>query len=588
MSFARFTTLLLALCLSLSTMGCGGAQGPTKLKIQHDYDKVADFTKYKTFNFTQSPAPPKSTFAAARIKQKIGENLMARGYTYQADQSPDLVVRWYTVVQNKKNEKVGTLVIEILDREVLDVIWKGWATDGLTDATDVKALIDSVVHDTLARFSSAGAAAPSSAVAGTEFVGPDYVLANATPTATELVTDKQGFAKPGADDVDKGAPKLNYVWEDGYELDGKELPGFYRVKERAGYTWVKGTYKEKVWSAPHWQAAKANGGLVWVNGFRGSDGYWVAGHWREKQRKGMVWLPQGKDDKGNIIAGYWKPTAQKTGMVWSRGHRTPTQSWSPGYWRPATKDSFTWVDGGFGYGQWIAASWYPIQKKKDHLWSGGYYNGTVWVNGYYRPVVRTGYYWGNPYWYGGAYTYGAWYPVGTGPILVVRPMVVYHPAVIVAYRAPYVGVYVGFGHVGYHHSHYHHSAGHYNAGARARVNYHHNNYHRNNPNYRRHNPNARRPGGPNAGRRPGGANAGRRPGGANAGRRPGGANTGNRSVGPNAGKRPGGANARNRPSGARPSGSRQHSGTRRGPTPRSGRSWGGGSRGGRGGGGRRR
>lgn len=481
---------VIAVVLFLGVVACGGSKGASQ-SIHHDFDQFVDFKKYSTFTFTKSPAPPKSSFAGQHIKKKIGQSMLARGYLYQPNDKADIIIRWYTVVEGKDDERVGTLVIEVIDRKVLDVVWKGWVTDGLTDDPNVKQLIDQVVRDTMNRFATKGSPAPGIDIAAATFDGADFVLAQSMPSTAGAAVDELGFAKPGPDDVDDKAPPLNYVWEDGYELDGKTQLGFYRLKDRDDSAWVAAAYTNERWVPPHWQPAKPKQDLIRVYGFRGSDGFWVTGHWRERLRKEFVWLPEGKDDDGNIIAGYWKPTAQKRGMVWSRGHRTPEGSWVPGFWRPNAKHGFTWVEGGFAYGHWVDGGWQPVGKKADHVWVYGYWHQSVWVAGYWRPVVRTGYYWIGPHWSGGIYVYGVW-AVGVAPV-VVHPVVVYRTPVVIAYRAPYVHVYVGHAHVGYHHHHYRYPPHHYNTRASARVNRHHRNMHRSNRYYRGRNPSVARP-----------------------------------------------------------------------------------------------
>lgn len=126
--------------------------------VKADYDKRADFSKYKTFAFrkgTDAPTP----FAQERIVNAISTQLKTRGLT--ESETPDLLV--YTHVQISSEKRVdttgygyggypgwggwgggfattsatvtdipiGTLVTDVVDAKSNELVWRGIATDTL-------------------------------------------------------------------------------------------------------------------------------------------------------------------------------------------------------------------------------------------------------------------------------------------------------------------------------------------------------------------------------------------------------------------------------------------------------------------------
>ena len=114
-----------------------------------------------------------------------------------------------------------------------------------------------------------------------------------------------------AQDWDDGAPDVDWVYEDGYELEGVATQqDFYRQRARSGYRWVGGQYVDGVWVRPHWVPTKKRADAVWVRGHVGVDGYWVPGHWRMVSRDGYEWVAGYRADAG-WVAGFWRPIAKK-------------------------------------------------------------------------------------------------------------------------------------------------------------------------------------------------------------------------------------------------------------------------------------
>ena len=85
--------------LSLIMLAAGCASGPT---IRADYDKTADFSQYKTFNFYADAGPDGTEYRSFFTRYMIAaitNEMQARGYTLSDD--PDLLVNFNANLQDK-------------------------------------------------------------------------------------------------------------------------------------------------------------------------------------------------------------------------------------------------------------------------------------------------------------------------------------------------------------------------------------------------------------------------------------------------------------------------------------------------------
>jgi hypothetical protein len=223
-----------------------------------------------------------------------------------------------------------------------------------------------------------------------------------------------------ANEYDEEAPDKNYVWMDSYELDdGQVVEGFYRERNRAGYTWVDGQYTNVgTWIEPHWQPVAARPGYLWVSGHVGPDGFWVPGHWRHKSRVDFVWVAPAVVN-GVWMHGYWRPRLVRAGFIWLPGHPDVNGVWITGHWRPIARAGFRWTAGRWRYGVWVPGFWNPITVKADHVWVGGYWGAHGWVAGSWRPKLRLGFYWSPAHWGPRGWVVGRWLR-GTRPSVVRR------------------------------------------------------------------------------------------------------------------------------------------------------------------------
>lgn len=78
-------------------------------------------------------------------------------------------------------------------------------------------------------------------------------------------------------------------------------------------------------------------------------------------------------------------------------------AWSPHY-VPAARSGWRWSAGHYDvYGQWQPGHWRPYAAQAGNDWVPGYWVGTRYYDGYWRPLARLGY-----LWTAGRYDRGHW------------------------------------------------------------------------------------------------------------------------------------------------------------------------------------
>ena len=140
-----------ALCLLLCAVAASAQEVTT------DYDHGADFTKYKTFAWGDNKGAPEG-FADRRIKEAIKQQLAARGLREVTDGPPDLRVAYQVGARDRtaaaptdtnwssdgfSNQSLppeqvyreGRLVVDIVDAAQKKLIWRGMATDTISEDT---------------------------------------------------------------------------------------------------------------------------------------------------------------------------------------------------------------------------------------------------------------------------------------------------------------------------------------------------------------------------------------------------------------------------------------------------------------------
>src|SRR5579864_8925936 len=129
-------------------------------QVKTDYDRSADFSQYKTYSWekvkTQDP------LWVDRIKEAVNSALAAKGLT-PVESGGDIAIVAIEMTKNQQslntfydgfgggwrwgggfgdatttvdNYKVGTLVVDLFDANTKKVIWRGSATDALSNKSD--------------------------------------------------------------------------------------------------------------------------------------------------------------------------------------------------------------------------------------------------------------------------------------------------------------------------------------------------------------------------------------------------------------------------------------------------------------------
>jgi hypothetical protein len=149
---------IVAACVAVASIAAGCASGPD---IRADYDRAADFSKYRTYGFVAPAATDTGQFKslATQIMQSAASREMeARGYTRA--ENPDLVINFKGKLEEKtdiestpapyygpgwgyrgwygapfggyggtevttRRYNVGTLVMDVVDRDKRQVVYQG-------------------------------------------------------------------------------------------------------------------------------------------------------------------------------------------------------------------------------------------------------------------------------------------------------------------------------------------------------------------------------------------------------------------------------------------------------------------------------
>jgi hypothetical protein len=147
----------------------GVAAGAAEIKV--DYDKQADFTRYKTWSWRRgTPAP--NPVADKRLREAIESRLAARGFS-RVESGGDLAVVYHAAAENdvsleklgyKDPEfgteatrvrvlRVGTVLVDVIDASTGKVVWRGHGRDATVPAPRaVERMIDEGIEQLFRQF----------------------------------------------------------------------------------------------------------------------------------------------------------------------------------------------------------------------------------------------------------------------------------------------------------------------------------------------------------------------------------------------------------------------------------------------------
>lgn len=141
--------LKLGVALIAGLMGCATAQ------VQTDWDANAQFTKYATYAWMDTPemqAMQQATLFDRRLRSSVEAQLTAKGLRKaDANGESDLLVVYHTGVKDKidvqqwgyiaprwdvREYQQGTLVLDLVDAKNRSLVWRGTATDEVSGGAD--------------------------------------------------------------------------------------------------------------------------------------------------------------------------------------------------------------------------------------------------------------------------------------------------------------------------------------------------------------------------------------------------------------------------------------------------------------------
>ncbi len=124
--------------------------------VYYDYDRDANFSAYKTYEWSNAPTDVKNQLTDQNIRKAIDEQLALKGLT-KVTGNANLLIRYRTFVRQEKSvdvwgtgprwrtgtarvdtvtNQVGTLTVEIYDPARKQLVWSGNATKTLDVSSD--------------------------------------------------------------------------------------------------------------------------------------------------------------------------------------------------------------------------------------------------------------------------------------------------------------------------------------------------------------------------------------------------------------------------------------------------------------------
>jgi hypothetical protein len=162
------------LALALAALGC------STVSVTTDYDPEADFGSYRTFAWIKAKPKlrPRRAMDAAlmdkRIRSAVEGELLSKGYT-RATGRPDFLIAYHVGAENKvdvdhygyrygsrgrwrghrvevRRYKEGTLILDIVDPGMNQLVWRGTGSGNVYHPSDFERKIVEAVREILEEF----------------------------------------------------------------------------------------------------------------------------------------------------------------------------------------------------------------------------------------------------------------------------------------------------------------------------------------------------------------------------------------------------------------------------------------------------
>ncbi len=154
---------------------------------------------------------------------------------------------------------------------------------------------------------------------------------------------------------------------------------------RYGWSWIPGYWAWGYWHPGYWAPlTPAPVGYVYVNGWWEGDAY-VEGYYRSEARDDWEWIDGYYLDDGTYIRGHWAPTAAAPeGYLWEPGF-WDGEDYVDGFYRPQFRKGFYWVAAWYDTdGVFHSGYWQPEEERPGSVWIPGWFDGNEWVPGYWE------------------------------------------------------------------------------------------------------------------------------------------------------------------------------------------------------------
>lgn len=170
MNHRVLSTATFALSILLVISGC------SSVAFKADFDESAPFADYTTFHVMKSAVAPAGEIGAdpiamRRIERAIESELITRGLRSDSQKKADLLIAYHTgnggmvdvdtwgyrygTGWNQSDHRTfgeGTLIIDLVDRESMELVWRGWAKGVLDDQEETQVRINSAVVEILGKY----------------------------------------------------------------------------------------------------------------------------------------------------------------------------------------------------------------------------------------------------------------------------------------------------------------------------------------------------------------------------------------------------------------------------------------------------
>lgn len=175
-----------SLWLAFSLIGMVGVAACASMKVDTSFQQGTDFAAYETFSWMETSREVQDNLsrlgkATERIEQAIETKLLSDGYRKDVE-DPDFLVVYHASVDrvitgatidtwgyryrrpalrrggimiadvDVESYGVGTLVVDIVDAETDELVWRGTATDAVDGPRQAASKIDEAVEKILSAF----------------------------------------------------------------------------------------------------------------------------------------------------------------------------------------------------------------------------------------------------------------------------------------------------------------------------------------------------------------------------------------------------------------------------------------------------